>query len=323
MAVMRNCSDQGVLAAQLLVWFHAQARDLPWRRTRDPYRVLVSEVMLQQTQVARVEQSYLAFVERFPTLDALAGAPTAAVVEQWQGLGYNRRAVNLQRTCRTIVERHGGEVPASLQALLALPGVGPYTARALLVFAFEQPVAAVDVNVARVLQRALAGRQLPAHERQAMADALVAAEPWATAQGLMELGARFCTARRPNCVDCPVRTACAWRQAGAPAPDPVEPRARASEPGGGDPRARKPAQRFEDTDRYHRGRLLDALRAGPVPAGEVRSAARTDDAHRAQRLADALVSEGLAEWWLGTLTLPERHPERPSEPVRPAATEIT
>jgi A/G-specific adenine glycosylase len=286
--------------------------------------VLVSEMMLQQTQVARVERAYLAFIERFPTLLTLAKAPTAAVVEQWQGLGYNRRAVHLQRTCRAIVERHAGEVPTTLEALLALPGIGPYTARALLVFAFEQPVAAVDVNVARVLQRALAGRPVPAHERQAMADALVAAAPWATAQGVMELGARFCTARRPNCMDCPVRAACAWTRAGARAPDPAAPRARASasEPGGGDPRARKPPQRFEDSDRYHRGRLLDAVRAGPVPASEVGSAARTDDASRARRLADALVREGLAEWSLGTLTLPERHPEGPREPVRPAATEI-
>jgi A/G-specific adenine glycosylase len=299
------------LRTALLAWFATQGRDLPWRRTRDPYRVLVSEVMLQQTQVARVEPAYGAFVERFPTVATLAGASTAAVVEQWQGLGYNRRAVNLQRTCRAIVDRHDGEVPDTLQALLALPGIGPYTARALLVFAFEQPVAAVDVNVARVLQRALVSRQVGARERQDLADALVAPQPWVTAQALMELGARFCTARRPNCVDCPVRTACAWNQGGASVPDP------------GAAASRKPAQRFTDSDRYHRGRLLDALRAGPVLAAEVGSAARTYDARRARRLADALVREGLAEWSLGTLTLPERDAEGPSEPVRPTATEIT
>jgi A/G-specific adenine glycosylase len=179
------------------------------------------------------------------------------------------------------------------------------------VFAFGQPVAAVDVNVARVLQRALAGRPVPARQRQAMADALVAPQPWATAQAVMELGARFCTARRPNCVDCPVRIACAWNQAGGRAPDP------------GAVPSRTPSQRFTDSDRYHRGRLLDALRAGPVPATEVGSAACTDDTQRARRLADALVSEGLAEWSVGTLTLPEHDPEGPSEPVRSAATEIT
>jgi A/G-specific adenine glycosylase len=299
------------LREALLGWYHAHGRDLPWRRTRDPYRVLVSEVMLQQTQVTRVERAYGMFLDRFPTLAGLAEAPTAEVLEQWRGLGYNRRAVNLQRTCRAIVERHGGEVPATLEALLDLPGVGSYTARALLVFAFEQPVAAVDVNVARVLQRAVAGEPVAPRARQRLGDALVVDHPWATAQAIMELGARFCTARRPNCVDCPLRAACAWNAAGAPAPDP----AGAS--------ARRPSQRFADSDRYHRGRLLDALRAGAVAEGDVTSAASTDDAARARRLADALVGEGLAEWRMGTLTLPERHRKGRREPFRRAAPEIT
>ena len=259
--------------------------------------MLVSEVMLQQTQVARVEPAYLAFLERFPALEALAGASTAAVLEQWRGLGYNRRALNLQRTCRAVLDRHGGRVPATLDALLDLPGIGPYTARALLVFAFEQPVAAVDVNVGRVVQRAVSGAALPPRERQARADDLVAQRPWATAQALMELGARFCTARRPNCGDCPVRAACAWNHACTPAPDPAA------------TGVRKPPQRFIDSDRYHRGRLLDALRLGPVSVERVPAAARTGDAGRARRLADALVSEGLAVWSLGTLTLPERDPK--------------
>jgi A/G-specific adenine glycosylase len=299
------------LRAALVDWYHARGRDLPWRRTRDPYRVLVSEVMLQQTQVARVEPAYRAFLERFPTLVTLAEAPTAAVLEQWRGLGYNRRAVNLQRTCRAIVERHDGEVPPTLEALLALPGIGPYTARALLVFAFEQPVAAVDVNVVRVLHRAVTGEPVAPQARQRLGDALVAERPWATAQALMELGARLCTLRRPNCVDCPLRAMCVWNVAGAPAPDPA-----------GAP-AHRPAQRFADSDRYHRGRLLDALRAGAVAERDVMSAARTDDAARARRLADALVSEGLAEWRLGTLTLPERHRKGRREPFRRAAPEIT
>lgn len=287
------------LRAALLAWFDAHGRDLPWRRTRDPYRVLVSEVMLQQTQVSRVERAYVSFLERFPTLEALAAAPTAAVLEQWRGLGYNRRALNLQRTCRAVVDQHGGRLPPTLDALLDLPGIGPYTARALLVFAFEQPVAAVDVNVGRVVQRAVAGAALPVRERQARADDLVAERPWATAQALMELGARFCTARRPGCGDCPVRAACAWNRAGGPAPDPA-----ATD-------GRKPPQRFADSDRYHRGRLLDALRLGPVSGERIPAAARTDDAGRARRLADALVGEGLAEWSLGSLTLPESGPKGP------------
>jgi A/G-specific adenine glycosylase len=287
------------LRADLLAWFDAHGRDLPWRRTRDPYRVLVSEVMLQQTRVARVERAYATFLERFPTLEALAAAPTAAVLEQWRGLGYNRRALNLQRTCRAIADQHGGEMPTTLGALLDLPGVGPYTARAVLVFAFEQPVAAVDVNVGRVVQRALSAAPLPPRERQSRADDLVVGRPWATAQALMELGARHCTARRPACADCPVRMACAWRRAGAPAPDPA-----AATP-------RAPSGRFEESDRYHRGRLLDALRAGPVTGDRIAAAARTDDAGRARRLADALVGEGLAEWSLGTLSLPESDRRRP------------
>ena len=292
------------------MWFAAHGRDLPWRRTRDPYRILVSEVMAQQTQITRVEPAYLAFIERFPTLEALAAAPTAAVLEQWRGLGYNRRALNLQRTCRAVVERHGGRLPDTLDALLALPGIGPYTARALLVFAFEQPVAAVDVNVGRVVQRALAGAPLPPRDRQAQADAFNAPAPWATTQALMELGAPYCTARRPACADCPVRDMCAWNRARselvagtAEWPDPAA------------PPTRPPAPRFTDTDRYHRGRLLDALRTAPISAEQVPGAAQTNDAARARRLADALVSEGLAQWWQGTLTLPERGEHRVEAPL--------
>ena len=252
--------------------------------------------MLQQTQAGRVEPAYRQFLARFPTIEALAAAPTAAVVEQWRGLGYNRRALNLQRTARAVVKVHGGQIPASLEQLLALPGVGPYTARALLGFAFEQPVAAVDVNAARVIQRALAAENVSARARQDLADALVAADPWPVAQALIELGARHCTASRPSCSDCPVLDSCAWQLAGVPEPDPaaVPPRS---------------THRFADSDRFHRGRLLDGLRDGPVTADALAVAARTDDASRAQRLADALVSEGLAEWSLGTLRLPESPPE--------------
>lgn len=306
------------LRADLLAWFSAHGRDLPWRHTHDPYRILVSEVMAQQTQIARVERAYVAFLERFGTLAALAAAPTADVLEQWRGLGYNRRALNLQRTCRAVVDQHGGRLPDTLDALLALPGIGPYTARALLVFAFEHPVAAVDVNVGRVVQRALAGRALMPRERQTWADAFVAPAPWHTAQAVMELGARYCTARRRNCAECPIRDSCAWNRTrhGADGESYETIRAEVSprgvgEAGAADPGARPvraPAPRFTDTDRYHRGRLLDALRSGAVDTDHVAVAARTDDVERAVRLANALVSEGLAQWWQGTLTLPERAP---------------
>lgn len=283
------------LAARLRQWFAAHGRDLPWRQTRDPYRILVSEVMLQQTQVARVIPAYHAFLDRFPTLVDLAAAPTAAVVEQWRGLGYNRRAVNLQRAARAVMDSHGGEMPTTLAELAALPGIGAYTARAVLVFAHELPVAAVDVNVGRVVQRALTGRPTPSAERQRVADALVADAPWATAQALMELGARHCTARSPRCATCPVEAACAWRSQPDGTPDPTPPTTRASIP-------------FTSTDRYHRGRLLDALRIGPVDGAAIAGAARTDDEQRARRIADGLVSDGLATWSMGRLALPESRP---------------
>jgi len=287
-----------VVAAELRAWFAVHGRSLPWRATRDPYRVLVSEVMLQQTRVARVVPAWHAFLERFATLADLAAAPTAAVVEQWRGLGYNRRAVDLQRTARAAVDRHGGRLPATLAELEALPGVGPYTARAVLVFAHEAPVAAVDVNVARVVQRAVTGERVPPRRRQQVADDLVADDPWATAQALIELGARHCTARAPACGGCPVVAACAWHARGNDPPDPgLVVRSAATVP-------------FTETDRYHRGRLLDALRAGPVATTDVAAVARTDDPDRARRLADGLVRDGLAAWSTGTLTLPERDVER-------------
>ena len=287
-----------MVAAELRAWFAVRGRSLPWRATRDPYRVLVSEVMLQQTRVARVVPAWHAFLDRFATLADLAAAPTAAVVEQWRGLGYNRRAVNLQRTARAAVDRHGGRLPATLAELEALPGVGPYTARAVLVFAHEAPVAAVDVNVARVVQRAVTGERVPPRRRQQVADDLVADDPWATAQALIELGARHCTARAPACGGCPVVAACAWHARGNDPPDPgLVVRPAATVP-------------FTETDRYHRGRLLDALRAGPVATTDVAAVARTDDPDRARRLADGLVRDGLAAWSTGTLTLPERDVER-------------
>jgi len=253
--------------------------------------------MLQQTQAIRVVPAWHAFLARFPTLADLSAAPTAAVIEQWRGLGYNRRAVNLQRTARAVVARHGGRLPATLAELEALPGVGPYTARAVLVFAHERPVAAVDVNAARVVQRAVTGEHVPPRRRQQVADDLVGDDPWVTAQALIELGARHCTARGPSCGDCPLAAACAWRRRSNAAPDP----GRVTRPTAAVP--------FTATDRYHRGRLLDALRAGPVAAADIAVVARTDDIDHAGRLADALVRDGLATWSTGTLTLPERAAE--------------
>jgi len=196
---------------RLLVWFRTAGRDLPWRRTRDPYRVLVSEFMLQQTQVSRVLEFYPRFLERYPDLEALARARPRAVREAWEGLGYYRRAANLHRLAREVVRRHAGTVPSDPVELEALPGVGPYTAGAVASFAYEKPAPAVDTNVARVLGRVF-GCQTAKTTRN-MAQLLQPrrrATIWAFNQALMELGALVCTARAPKCAQCPVSSDCSW-----------------------------------------------------------------------------------------------------------------
>ena len=191
---------------KLLIWYKKAARDLPWRETRNPYAVLVSEFMLQQTQVSRVLEFYPRFLKRFPTIQALARARPKAVMEQWDGLGYYARARNLHRLAREVTRRHDGTLPERPEDLRTLPGVGPYTAGAVACFAYEQPVAAVDTNVKRVLGRVfrkkdiwgLAGAIMPRYGKRA----------WKFNQALMELGALVCVARKPKCPVCPVRREC-------------------------------------------------------------------------------------------------------------------
>lgn len=200
---------------RLVAWFRRHGRDLPWRRTRDPYRILVSEVMLQQTQVSRVEGYWLRFLERFPTIHDLAAARPARVRESWAGLGYYRRAANLHRLAREVVTHHDGQVPRDPVTLRSLPGVGAYTAGAVASFAFELPEPAVDTNVSRVLRRVfhpgLPKGAAAERELAATAKALVPRRgpaAWATNQALMELGALVCTARVMRCDACPVRPVC-------------------------------------------------------------------------------------------------------------------
>ena len=277
-------------------WGDRSRRDLPWRRTRDPWGVLVSELMLQQTQVARIVLRWQEFLDRFPSPSACAAAPVGDVVRAWEGLGYNRRAVNLHRAAGAIVERHGGALPADLDALLALPGVGPYTARAVLAFAFEADVGVVETNSARVLARASAGRPLTAAQAQAQADALVpAGRGWAWNQAMLDLGATVCTLRSPSCDRCPAVRACAWAAAGRPPPDPAWGTAGVG--------GRQPV--FAGSDRQGRGRLVDALRRGPVPLADLASAAGWPaDPARACRVAASLEADGLAHQVDGTLRLP-------------------
>ena len=246
-------------------------RDLPWRRTRDPWAVLVSEVMLQQTQVPRVVPIWQEFMTRFPTVRACADASQADVVRAWAGLGYNRRAVNLHRAAVLM----GDAVPRDLDALLALPGVGAYTARAVLVFAFEDDVGVVDTNIGRVLSRR-AGRRLSPGELQREADALVpAGRAWEWNQRLMDLGALVCTARDPACDRCWLHEGCAWD---------------------GELWPTRRQSTFAGSDRQGRGRLVAALRVGDVPVAELGLVMGwPDDRPRAERVAAQLVEEGIVE----------------------------
>jgi len=222
------------LQSGLLAWFSQNGRDLPWRRTRDPYAILVSEIMLQQTQVSRVVERWTAWLERWPTVEALAAASTADVVRAWSGLGYNRRAVNLQRAARAVAE--AGEFPRTLEGLQALPGVGPYTASAIACFAFDAQLTTIDVNVRRVLTRALGRQEAPPPSGRA----------WEWNQALFDLGATVCLGRIPRCEVCPLADGCPSQGSR------FEPL-----------RAQGP---FAGSSRQRRAALLRALHDGPRPA---------------------------------------------------------
>ena len=233
------------LRRALLAWYGPRARPLRIRATREPWAILVSEVMAQQTQIERVDAAWVAFMGRYPTPAVLAAASTADLLRAWSGLGYNRRAINLQRAASLIEADHAGRVPGEVSALEALPGVGPYTARAVAAIAFGIPVAAVDTNVRRVITR-LAGTALRSRELQIAADGLVPRDDPATwTHASMELGATICVARRPRCEICPVSAWCASagqvvlvkRSDGKPTAVP-----------------------FERTTRWLRGRIVERLR---------------------------------------------------------------
>jgi A/G-specific adenine glycosylase len=242
-----------VLRDAVLEWYDATGRELSFRATTDPYAVLVSELMAQQTQAARAAEAWTAWMTRFPSVDALAAAPVADVLRAWAGLGYNRRAVYLHRAAKSIVADHGGRVPSSVEALEALPGVGPYTARAVAAIAFGQPVGAVDVNVRRVLGRIVAGGPdaIPAESMQALADESVpAGRPGAWTHALMDVGQRLCRPGRPRCADCPAIAWCGYAAG-------VRPAARVAPQTS---RTRRPEPPFPATNRWLRGRIVDRAR---------------------------------------------------------------
>ena len=271
----------------MLDWYPAHARDLPWRRPdTTPWGVLVSEFMLQQTPVARVEPVWRQWMSSWPTPSALAAASRADVLRAWGKLGYPRRALRLHAAAVSITELHADLVPSDVDELEALPGVGSYTARAVVAFGYGRRAPVVDTNVRRVVARAVhgAGDAGPSRVRADLADvdALLPVADAAAATvsaGLMELGAVLCTARSPRCASCPLLAVCAWQAAGRP--DYTGPR--------------KPVQGFAGTDRQVRGRLLDVLRGAPAPVPRAALDAVWSDAAQRDRCLHSLLVDGLAE----------------------------
>jgi len=244
--------------AAVLAWYDARGRALAFRTTRDPYAVLVSEVMAQQTQVSRVVEAWQRFLDRFPTVAALADGSPAEVLRAWQGMGYDRRALNLWRAARTLRDEHDGAVPRDIEALQRLPGIGPYTARAVAAIAFGAPVGAVDTNVRRVLTRALAGESVAGFGATPLQEAANASvdpgRPGDWTHALMDIGATLCRPRRADCGECPIQRWCRW--AAEATPDGTLP----APPPGRRPR-RRDGVPFQQTTRWLRGRIVDRLRA--------------------------------------------------------------
>ena len=268
--------------AAVLAWYDSRGRTLPFRGQLDPYAILVSEVMAQQTQISRVSQQWATFMATFPSVESLAEAPAADVLRAWRGLGYNRRALNLQRAARVIVSEHGGRVPSNVDELLRLPGVGPYTARAVAALAFGKAVGPVDTNVRRVLGRLIGVDAIRGvRDLQAIADGSVPpARPADWTHALMDLGATVCRPNGPRCTECP---AAQWCRSVKRVPR------RKARGAGAD-------GTFASTSRWLRGRILDQLR--DVPDAEWGAVVGPIGEHAAVAVGTALLameSEGLIE----------------------------
>ncbi len=280
------------IQSRVLDWYAVNRRKLPWRGANDPYAILVSEVMLQQTGVERVAAMYEHFLDAFPTFEALAAAERWQVLRAWAGLGYNRRAVHLHQSARIVVRDHGGKLPSDPTLLRRLPGLGPYTVAAILSFAFQYDVPALDTNVRRVIERLAFGRPVSDATLKATATRLVPAGRSADwNQALMDFGATHCTATNPRCPSCPLADLCAALESD---------RARAA------PTAKKVAERpepYRGSRRFYRGQivarlrdlspeisisaddLLRSLKADPTPA----------DVHWIEELLNELAADGLAQ----------------------------
>jgi A/G-specific adenine glycosylase len=295
--------------SHILQWYAVERRDLPWRSTDDPYAILVSEIMLQQTQVERVLPKYQQFLAAFPTLADLAAAPTADVISIWVPLGYNMRAVRLQSIARQVMAEYGGRIPNTIEELLKLKGVGRYTAGAIACFAYKQQVATVDTNIYRVLHRIFlslehAEARLNNDQMLALAEeALPPDKAYDWNQALMDLGATICTSNNPQCVHCPLQELCnayaeMRQQSLFPSGAVLRQMRRVAEK-----KATYQAQPFTSTNRYFRGRIVDHLRS--LPPGQrislamlgstIKPGFSEDDLRWLQKLVDGLAKDGLVD----------------------------
>ena len=281
-----------ILPIDVLAWGAEYLRDLPWRRTRNPWFVMVAEVMLQQTQIDRVLKKWPEFLEEFPTVESCASSSLSEVVKQWAGMGFNRRAVMLHEAAKRIDEDYNGKIPSTIEELISLPGIGPYTARAILAFAFEQDEAVVDTNVGRVLAR-WAGQRLKPMEAQELANRSVPlGEGWAWNQAVLDLGSMICKSKNPACERCPIHTSCSWKGVGA-------------DPAKGSAGVSGTQSKFEGSDRQGRGKLVAALRTKSVSKKELPEVMGwPTDPERAERVASTVVSDGLAIYERDTFSLP-------------------
>ncbi len=289
-------TPDSLVATAANAWYREHGRDFLWRRPgMTPWAIYLIEVMAQQTQIERAARVALEWIERWPSPSALAATPPAEIIKAWGRLGYPRRALALHQAATVMAAEHDDEVPSSLDALLGLPGVGPYTAAAVASFAYGQRVPVVDTNIRRVLARALLGVEAvsPSARRDAgLMDSILPDDPESakvTNVAIMELGALVCTPRGPHCEDCPIAEACAWRAAGYPS---------AAEP-------KRPRQaRFAGSDREARGIVMGELRTADRPVGQDELAALVPDAAQLDRALAGLLRDGLAVESRGGYALP-------------------
>ncbi len=271
---------------QLIAWYEQNARTLPWRKSRiSSYQILVSEIMLQQTPAARVAPQWQAWIKRWPNAASLANATPAEVIRQWDRLGYPNRALRLHQTAKELVAKHNGKLPSTYDELIALPGIGDYTAAAIIAFAHNKRSVVLDTNIRRVISRVWHGVERPgtsvsSGERQ-FAESLVpladeSAAKWSIA--IMEFGALVCTARDPQCSACPIANTCNWRIAGFPASD-IKPK----------------TQKFEGTDRQVRGQIMKLLKDSASSLPKSTLAEVTSDTQQFERALHSLVIDGLVD----------------------------